>query len=95
MQLGLLEQAMTSCKSRFLREIVEEQITRTWKGCWMIQKQQICNKYGLNVLEIKKMSKAQLKTDIKRKIKSAIEKELQEQRNKTKMRFCAEFGQKR
>ena len=86
---------MTSCKNRLLREIVEEQMTRPWKGCWMIQTQEICNTYGLNVVELKKMSKNQLKTDIKRKIKSAIEKELQEQRSKTKLRFCTEFGQKR
>ena len=57
----LLHQIITTQKTRFVKEIIEDQIKDTWEGCWMEQTKQICQKYNLEVEYIRTQTKEQLK----------------------------------
>ena len=46
-RIMLLNQILNSKDSRFLKEIIEEQIRDTFTGCWYEQTKEICGKYNI------------------------------------------------
>ena len=92
----LLHQIITSHDTRFLREVIEHQIQDTWEGCWTEQTKTICSKYHIDIDTLRETSKEQLKRDLKNKINTELEQVIQhESKQKTKMRFCNAFHQKK
>ena len=94
-KIMLLHNIVTSKEDRFLKEVIEQQITNTWQGCWMEQTAEICNKYEISAERIRTLSKEQLKEMMKDKINKELERHIKEEAtNKTKLRFCSDFNRK-
>ena len=92
----LLYQIITSQETRFLKQVIEQQIREPWKGCWMEQTNEICQKYDLDVENIRNSSKEVLKTSMRKKINVNLDQMIIEQsREKTKLRFCSDFNRKK
>ena len=58
----LLHNIVTTEGERLLKEVINDQIEQTWKGCWTEQVKTICNKYNINIYNIKEYNKQKLKT---------------------------------
>ena len=94
-RIMLLHQIITTQKTRFIKEIIEDQIQDTWEGCWMEQTKQICQKYNLEVDFIRTLTKDQLKKTMKDKVDTELDQLIKEEAvGKTKLRFCNDFKQK-
>ena len=94
-RIMLLHQIITTQKRRFLKEIIEDQIKDTWEGCWMDQTKAICRKYELEIDDVRKLSKEQLKKTMKSRIDEQLDQLIKrESKEKTKLRFCSDFKQK-
>ena len=79
-RIMLLHNIITSKGERTLRDIINDQIRKTWKGCWMEQTKEICNKYCININQITEMSRDSLKI----KVKNMINPRLDEQEKRKK-----------
>ena len=91
----LLHQIITTKKTRFITEIIEDQIKDTWEGCWTEQTKEICQKYELEINDIRNKTKEQLKKTMKDKIDKELNELIKkESKEKTKLRFCSDFKQK-
>ena len=94
-KIMLIHNIMTSKEDRLIREIVIEQIQNTWKGCWIEQVKEICEKYNIDINEINKYTKSKLKDIIKAQINIDLNEELKnKQKSKTKLRFINDFSEK-
>ena len=90
----LLHNILTSNEDRLIKEIVEDQIKDTWPGCWTEHVKIICEKYNLNIHNIKRYTKDNLKQVVKSKINTLTNKEIcEESQQKTKLRFIKEYYQ--
>ena len=82
----LLHNILTSNEDRLIKEIVEDQIKDTWPGCWTERVKIICEKYDLNIHNIKRYTKDNLKQVVKSKINTLTNKEIfEESQQKTKL----------
>ena len=94
-KIMLLHNILTSKEERFIKEIIEAQITNTWKGCWMEETAEICKKYETSPEIIRTLSKEQLKAKMKDQINKELEILIKEEATKkTKLRFCSGFERK-
>ena len=75
----LLHNILTSNGDRLIKEIVEDQINDTWPGCWTEDVKIICEKYDLNIHNIKRYTKDNLKQVVKSKINTLTNKEICEE----------------
>ena len=92
----LLHQIINSKDTRFLKEIVEEQIRDTFSGCWYEQTKEICDKYNVGLQLVKCLSKRKLKNILKSRINNRLDRYIKEEaKNKTKLRFCSDFKRKK
>ena len=90
----LLHNIVTTEGERLLKEVINDQIEQTWKGCWTEQVKTICNKYNINIYNIKEYNKQKLKTIVKQRIDTFLNMYLQKQIiSKTKLRFVNNFTQ--
>jgi hypothetical protein len=88
----LLHQIITSNDHRFLKEVIEQQISNTWKGCWMEQTSEMCNRQGITTETIRTLTKEQLKRSLKKNINRRLDEHIKnEAQEKTKLRFCSNF----
>ena len=95
-KIMLLHSILTSQGERTLKDIIEEQINNTWKGCWIEQTREICSKYNIEITNIKNYNKYKLKKILKETINKHLNEELQrEKEQKTKLRFLNEFKQEK
>jgi hypothetical protein len=94
-RIMLLHQIITSKESRFLKQVIEQQIKDTWQGCWMEQTTMICQKYDIRTETIRELTKDKLKEIMKTRINTYLEQSIQDQsKEKTKLRFCSDFKRK-
>ena len=94
-RIMLLHNIITTKEERLIKEIIEDQIGNTWKGCWMEQTKEICDKYKIELEDIKTYTKEKLKVIIKNNIKVKLEEEMEIRINqKTKLRFIKKFERK-
>ena len=90
--LPLLHNILTSKDDRLLRKIVEDQIAYPWEGNWYEGVKPTCQKYGLELDEIRSWSKNECKRIMKKKVKEVIQKKLEDaKKDMTKMRFLKSF----
>ena len=75
-KIMLIHNIMTSKEDRLIREIMIEQIQNTWKGCWIEQVKEICEKYNIDINEINKYTKSKLKDIVKAQINIELNEEL-------------------
>ena len=95
-KIMLLHNIMSGGGERLIREIIDDQLINTYKRCWVEQVKEICIKYNININSVKEITKTKLKEEIKTKINSKLEEELQIYRqNMTKLRFITNFKQER
>ena len=95
-RIMLLNQILNSKDSRFLKEIIEEQIRDTFTGCWYEQTKEICEKYNIGLQLIKGLSKRKLKNIMKSRINKRLDHYIKEEaKTKTKLRFCHDFKRKK
>ena len=95
-RIMLLHQITKSKDTRFLKEIIEEQIRDTFSGCWYEQTKEICDKYNLGLQLIKCLSKTKLKNILKSRINKRLDMFIKkEAKTKTKLRFCSDFKRKK
>ena len=95
-RIMLLHRIINSKDSRFLKEVIEEQIRDTFKGCWSEQTMEICKKYNLGIHLIKCLTKEKLKSIMKNRIARRLDLHIKaEAKNKTKLRFCSGFNRKK
>ena len=95
-RIMLLHRIINSKDSRFLKEVIEEQIRDTFKGCWSEQTMEICGKYNLGIQLIKCLTKEKLKSILKNRIARRLDLYIKaEAKNKTKLRFCSTFSRKK
>ena len=95
-RIMLLHQIINSKDTRFLKEIVEEQIRDTFSGCWYEQTKEICDKYNVGLQLVKCLSKRKLKNILKSRINNRLHRYIKEEaKNKTKLRFCSDFKRKK
>ena len=88
-RMTLLQQIIQSDEKRMLKEIIEEQIKCTWTGCWMQKTNEICDKYNIQIDEVRKMEVNKFKTQIKNRINTKLNEEIQKlSKERTKLRFC-------
>ena len=93
-KIMILHNILTTKGERTLKEIIEDQITNTWKGCWIEQVKEICENYDININNIKIYTKLKLKELVKSKIHKKLDEELKElKQTKTKLRFLNNFNQ--
>ena len=93
-KIMLLPNIVTTEGERLLKEVINDQIEQTWKGCWTEQVKTICNKYNINIYNIKEYNKQKLKTIVKQRIDTFLNMYLQKQIiSKTKLRFVNNFTQ--
>ena len=93
-KIMLLHNIVTTEGERLLKEVINDQIEQTWKGCWTEQVKTICNKYNINIYNIKEYNKQKLKTIVKQRIDIFLNMYLQKQIiSKTKLRFVNNFTQ--
>ena len=91
----LLHNILTTTGERKLKEIIEDQMDNTWKGCWMEKTKEICNKYSIDIKNISKYTKDKLKKVVKDKIKTNLEEEIKVLiEEKTKLRFLKNSNNK-
>ena len=91
----LLHNILTTKDERLIKEIIEDQINNTWKGCWMEQTKEICMKYNIVIQNIRLYTKDKLKEVVKNKIRTKLEEEIKViMSQKTKLRFLNSFEQK-
>ena len=91
-QVRLLHNILTSKDDRLLRKIVEDQIAYPWGGNWYEHVKPTCQKYGLELDEIRSWSKNECKRIMKKKVKEVIQKKLEDaKKDMTKMRFLKSF----
>ena len=84
-----LKNILDSENKRLLKEIIEDQIQDTFRGCWTEQTKEICKKYGLSIEHIRETPAQKLKNDLKKDINKRLNAEIRElAKEKTKMRFC-------
>ena len=94
-RLTLLQQIIQSDEKRILKEIIEDQIQNTWTGCWMEKTKEICEKYSIQIDEIRNEEATKFKKNIKNKINKKLDEEiLQLSKEKTKLRFCTNAKKK-
>ena len=94
-RIMLLHQILTSEDTRFLKTVIEDQVRDTWKGCWIEQTREICEKYNLGIQLVGILKKGYLKRILKKRINRRLELKLvSESKSKTKMRFCGDFKRK-
>ena len=94
-RIMLLHNIITTKEERLIKEIIEDQIGNTWKGCWMEQRKEICDKYKIELEDIKIYTKEKLKVIIKNNIKVKLEEEMDIRiKQKTKLRFIKNFERK-
>ena len=48
-KIMLLHNILCTNGERTLKEVIEDQIINTWKGCWIEQVKEICKKYNINI----------------------------------------------
>ena len=90
-----LKNILDSEDKRLLKEIIEDQIQNTFRGCWTEQTKEICNKYGLSIEHIRETTSQKLKNDLKKDINKRLNTEIQRQaKEKTKLRFCRNTNKK-
>ena len=95
-RIMLLHNIITSKGERTLRDIINDQIGKTWKGCWMEQTKEICNKYCISINQITKMSKDSLKIKVKNMINFRLHEHLQNlKKEKSKLRYLTNFKQEK
>ena len=95
-KIMLFHQIITSRGTRFLKEIIDDQVEDTWPGCWTEGAAEICQKYNLTIVLMKCLKKEKLKSILKRRINSRLDlRILTESKIKTKLRFLSNFGRKR
>lgn len=93
-KITLLHNIMTS-NNRLIKDIIKDQIENTWKGCWIEQVIQICEKYDIILENITTYTKHKLKEILKKKIWNKMQNELDEERKeKSKLRFITRFEKK-
>ena len=87
-QVRLLHNILTSRDDRLLKEIVEDQIAYPWEGNWYEGVKTTCQKYDLEIDEIRTWSKNKCKRIMKKKVKEVIQKKVDTAKKEmTKMRF--------
>ena len=90
----LLHNIVTTEGERPLKEVINDQIEQTWKGCWTEQVKTICDKHNINIHNIKEYNKQKLKTIVKQRIDTFLNMYLQKQIiSKTKLKFVNNFTQ--
>ena len=95
-KIMLLHSILTSKGERTLKEIIIDQIERTWKGCWVEQTKEICIKYNVDIKNITEYKKEKLKRVMKDNINKKLNSELQIlKEEKTKLRFISNFEQEK
>ena len=93
-RIMLLHSVLSTKEERTLKEIIEDQVNNTWKGCWMEQTKEICQEYNINITNITEYTKDKLKQVVKGKIKESLKEEIQKlAKEKTKLRFLKNFDQ--
>ena len=95
-QIMLLHNILNSDENRLLRQLIEDQIFETWSGCWYEGIKVTCEKYGIELENIRTWSKYQCKRIVKERIREHILELFQESKQEmTKLRFIEEFGKKK
>ena len=95
-QIMLLHNILQSDDNRLLKELVEDQIYETWNGSWYEGIKTTCDKYGIELNDIRTWSKFQCKNITKRRIEDHIQELFQESKQEMrKLRFIQEFGKKK
>ena len=95
-RIMLLQQIVTSKNSRFLKQVIEDQLKEPFKGCWSEQTIEICKKYNQGVQLIKCLPRKKLKTLMKNRINRRLDNYIKTEANSmTKLRFCKDFTRKK
>ena len=93
-RIMLLHNILTTKGERLIKEIIEDQVDNTWKGCWMEQTKEICQKYNIDINNMVKLTKDNLKKVTKSKIKRELVEAMKVLiMEKTKLRWLNEFTQ--
>ena len=91
----LLHNILNSDNNRSIKEIIEDQIIYTWKGCWTEEVKVICEKYQIKITELKTMRKAELRNKLKKIINDNRDNQIkQNSKIKTKLRFIKDASLK-
>ena len=94
-KIMLYHNIITSDSKRLVKDIVEDQIRSPYKDCWGMSIKDICEKYQIEMGEIKQYSKQILKKLIKTKITKEIVERIEEKKlDMTKLRFTNGTGRK-
>ena len=94
-KIMLFHNIVTSDEKRLVKEVIEDQIRKPYKGCWGESVIEICRKYDLKPDEIKLWTKQKLKKEIKEKIRKDIEKVIEIKKTEmSKLRFTDGKGKK-
>ena len=94
-KIMLYHNIITSDSKRLVKDIVEDQIRSPYKDCWGMSIKEICEKYQIEMGEIKQYSKQILKKLIKTKITKEIVERIEEKKlDMTKLRFTNGTGRK-
>ena len=91
----LFHNIVTSKNNRVLKDVIEDELVYTWKGCWVQSIKEICLKYKIDIEKLKELSKQNLKIKMRKEITNYLNEILKQQyQEKTKMRFIKEFAEK-
>ena len=94
-KIMLFHNIVTSNEKRLVKDVVEDQIRKPYRGCWGESVVEICRKYDLNPEEIRLWTKQKLKKEIKGKIRKDIENVIEIKKTEmAKLRFTDGKGRK-
>ena len=75
-------------EKRLIKEIIEDQLRSPYGKCWVLSIKEICEKYELEIEEIRNWEKRKIKKEIKERIRKHIEKTVEEKsKEMKKLRF--------
>ena len=95
-KIMLYHNIITSEDKRLVKEIIEDQLKKPYKGCWGESLKNICEKYDIDIERIALYTKQSIKKEIKGKINKEIEERIEEKKlEMTKLRFTDGKGRKK
>ena len=89
----LMNNIMNTKGERLIKEILEDQIRETWKGCWVEGLKKVLEKYEIRLEEVIKLKKDKLKEKVVQRIEGYLDKKLKGDTS-TKLRFIEKFEKK-
>ena len=87
-RIMLFHHILTSDKSRLIKQIINDQLEHTWSGCWTQKTIEICEKYRIQIENIKNTKREIFKRELKKVINNQHDKNIQKKQKRKQNWFC-------